>query len=282
MAILLTGATGFVGSSVLKNLVGRGHSVIALVRSPDKVAAVESAGATVVLGDITDLALVSRLATESDGVIHTASPGNETSSDVDDAFASAVLAALDGTDKPYLHTGGVWVYGNGHDITETDEFDAPAITAWRPAVEARVRASAVKTTIVAPAIVYGGGNGIPNIFRSDPVRLFGPGTQHWATVHVDDLGALYALAFEQGAQDAYYIGASGQNPTVMELAGAASRGNAMIKETREETHARLGAAFADALLLDQRATGARAKSELGWTPSGPSLVEELETGSYGR
>jgi nucleoside-diphosphate-sugar epimerase len=282
MAILLTGATGFVGSSVLKHLVERGHSVTALVRSADKVAAVEAAGATVVLGDITDVALVSRLATESDGVIHTASPGDATSHEVDDAFTDAVLAALDGTDKPYLHTGGIWVYGNGQDITEDDAFDAPAITAWRLAVEARVRASAVKTTIVAPGIVYGGGNGIPNIFQSDPVRLFGPGTQRWATVHVDDLGALYALAYEQGARDAYYIGASGQNPTVMELAGAASRGNAVVKETREETHARLGAAFADALLLDQHATGSLAKSVLGWNPSGPSLVAELETGSYRR
>jgi nucleoside-diphosphate-sugar epimerase len=282
MAILLTGATGFVGSSVLKQLVARGHSVTALVRSPEKAAAVEAAGATVVLGDITDLALVSRLATESDGVIHTASPGDATSSEVDGAFASAVLAALDGTDKPYLHTGGVWVYGDGHDITEKDAFDAPAITAWRLGVEARVRASGVKTTIVAPAIVYGGGNGIPNIFASDPVRLFGSGDQHWTTVHVDDLGALYVLAFEQGADDAYYIAASGQNPTVKELAGAASRGNAIVKETPEETRTRLGAAFADALLLDQHATGALAKSVLGWTPSGPSLVEELESGSYRR
>jgi nucleoside-diphosphate-sugar epimerase len=280
MTILLTGATGFVGSAVLSQLIARGHAVTAIVRSAEKAAQVEAAGATAVLGDAADSALLARLVAESDGVIHTAAPGDGSAETFDAGVVAAVLGALDGTDKPYVHTGGVWVFGDGDAITEEQPFEAPAITAWRAGVEATVRASSVRTTIIAPGIVYGHGGGIPNVLVSDPVRLIGDGSQHWTTVYVDDLGALYALAVEHAAQDAFYLGVSGQSPTVGELADAAAHGGAIVTESLEETRARLGEGFADALLLDQQATGELVKSELGWTPVGPSLVEELGSGSY--
>ena len=80
----------------------------------------------------------------------------------DDAFVTAVLAGLEGSDKPYVHTSGVWIFGNGSAITETSPFDPPALTSWRLPVEARVRSAVgVKTSIVAPGIVFGNGGGIP-------------------------------------------------------------------------------------------------------------------------
>ncbi|MFB2555119.1 NAD-dependent epimerase/dehydratase family protein [Herbiconiux liangxiaofengii] len=298
MAILLTGATGFIGSAVLRTLREQGRDVVALVRSSASADAVEAAGARAVLGEITDRDVVTHLALESDGVIHLASPGDESSAPADDAFVTAVFAGLEGSDKPYVHTGGIWIFGNGADLTESTPFDPPALTSWRLPVEARVRsAQGVKTTIIAPGIVFGHGKGIPNLVADAPrsssadsgsaaLELIGSGEQHWTTVFVDDLAELYVLAYDLASAGSYYIGASGQNPTVRELGEAASAAAGLDGRVTATTDAaareRLGDAFADALLLDQQATGAAARIDLGWEPNGPSLVEELRSGSYVR
>ncbi|GLK17574.1 NAD-dependent epimerase/dehydratase family protein [Herbiconiux flava] len=295
MAIFLTGATGFIGSAVLRQLREQGRDVVALVRSSSSAAEVEALGARAVLGELTDREIVTHLALESDGVIHLASPGDESSAPTDDAFVTAVLAGLEGSDKPYVHTGGIWIFGNGSAITETSPFDPPALTSWRLPVEARVRSAVgVKTSIIAPGIVFGNGGGIPNLIVDAPrgsgvapaLELIGPGEQHWTTVFVDDLAELYVLAFDLAPAGSYYIGASGQNPTVRELGEAAAQAAGLdgrvTPGTVSSAHERLGEAFADALLLDQQATGSSARIDLGWEPNGPSLVEELRSGSYVR
>ncbi|MBF4570951.1 NAD-dependent epimerase/dehydratase family protein [Herbiconiux sp. VKM Ac-1786] len=295
MAIFLTGATGFIGSAVLRQLREQGRDVVALVRSSSSAAEVEALGARAVLGELTDREIVTHLALESDGVIHLASPGDESSAPTDDAFVTAVLAGLEGSDKPYVHTSGVWIFGNGSAITETSPFDPPALTSWRLPVEARVRSAVgVKTSIVAPGIVFGNGGGIPNLIVDAPrtegdapaIELIGSGEQHWTTVFVDDLAELYILAFDLAPAGSYYLGASGQNPTVRELGEAAAQAAGLdgrvAPSSVDATHERLGEPFADALLLDQQATGSAARIDLGWEPNGPSLVEELRSGSYVR
>ena len=291
MHVLLTGGTGHVGSAVLKALLAEGHEVTALVRSDDSAAAVRDAGATPLVGDIADVAWLSARLTEVDGAIHTASPGDKTSADVDRAVATAVATAFAGTGRPYVHTSGVWVYGAGAGITESTPFSPPALTAWREDVEKiALGTQGARVAVVAPGIVYGHGKGIPNLVASAPrtdagaLTLVGSGTQHWTTVHADDLADLYVRVLTDGASGAYYIGASGQNPSVRELGAAASRaggGDGTVEpESDDATRGRLGTPFADALLLDQQVTTTRGHTELGWTPSRPSLVEDLEHGSY--
>jgi nucleoside-diphosphate-sugar epimerase len=293
MAIFLTGATGFIGSAVLRTLRDQGREVVALVRDESKAAEVQLLGATPVLGTLTDRELITSLAIASDGVIHLASPGDESSAPTDDTFVSAVLAGLEGSDKPYVHTGGIWIFGNGSDITERSPFDPPALTSWRVPIEKRVlSASGVKTSIIAPGIVFGHGAGIPALVAGAPrgsgvapaLQLIGSGEQHWTTVFVDDLAELYVLAFDLAGAGSYYIGASGQNPTVRELGVAAAEAAGLdgrVEPTSvDEVHARLGEGFGDALLLDQQATGSAARIGLGWEPNGPSLVDELRSGSY--
>jgi nucleoside-diphosphate-sugar epimerase len=283
MSILLTGATGFIGSAVLTALVAKGNDVTALVRSDEKAQVVSSQGARPVVGDITDLELIESLAVDADGVVHTASPGDESNAAVDGAFVDTVIRALDGTDTPFVHTGGIWIFGSGPDLTEQSPFQPLPITGWRIDIEQRLRASAVRSTIVAPAIVYGHGAGIPSgLIGQGEILLVGDGSQHWTTVHVDDLADLYVLALEAAAADEYYLGASGDNPTVRELGDAASRGRSWpaVAETDDSARGRLGAAFADALLLDQQASGSHARATLGWAPAAPSLTTELESGSY--
>lgn len=285
MLIILTGGTGYIGSSVLNHLVKAGHEVTALVRSDASAAAVQGNGARPLLGDITDVDWLTAAFAQADGAIHTASPGDETSEGLDRGVAAAAVAAFSGSAKPYVHTSGIWLYGNNSQITETSAFAPPALTAWRPAAEKIVTDSDLAWSIVVPSIVYGNGSGIPALLPSAPrtqageLTTIGDGSQHWATVHVDDLAELYLLALQTPGGAGYVIGANGDSPTVRELSEAANGGGTVVAEGVDGSRARLGAYFADALLLDQQADAAKARS-LGRAPTAPSLVAELRSGSY--
>jgi len=293
MSIFLTGATGYIGSAVLRQLLLQGRDVTALVRTHANAERIEELGGKAVIGDITDTHIVSALALASSGVIHTASPGDMTSHETDAAFVDAVFSGLEGSDKPYVHTGGIWAYGSSASITERSPLNPPELVAWRAGIEERVhRAHGVKTTVIAPGVAFGHGAGIPSMFTSGPygteptpaVQLVGDGSQHWTTVYVDDLGELYVLAFDLADGGTTYVAASGENPTVREIGIAAADGlgfqGAVRENSIEETYARLGKPFADALLLDQQAIGSAARIDLGWEPNGPSLLEDLRNGSY--
>jgi nucleoside-diphosphate-sugar epimerase len=291
MDVFLTGGTGLVGSAVLRALLADGHSVHALARSDRSAQALESAGATVVRGDVDDPAVLADAAHSADAFVHTAAGSDGKDADRDAGLLDAVLPALAGTGKAYVHTSGVWVHGSGV-IDEETPFAPPPLTAWRLPLDARVRAAAadgVRSVVIAPGIVHGRGQGLPNVAKGGPrtddgaLVLLGSGEQHWTTVFADDLGRLYARAVAEATPGSYYLGVSGQNPTVREIGEAADRGaggeGRVVSEPDEATEARLGP-LAGALLLDQQATGAKARRELGWEPTGPSLLEELSSGSY--
>ncbi|MEU3983808.1 NAD-dependent epimerase/dehydratase family protein [Streptomyces sp. NPDC026672] len=291
MHVFLTGGSGYVGSAVLRRLVGAGHRVTALVRSEESAAKVSAAGAGALFGDITDVAWLAERMAEGDGVIHTASPNDATSEQVDRAVVQSAGRALGGTGKPYVHTSGMWVFGSGDRITEQSPFDPVAALAWRPQVTQEVLAMPTRTGIVLPGVVYGHGHGgsIPTLITQAPrtdtgaLTLLGDGTQHWVTVHVDDLADLYARVLLDGRTGSYWIGSDGRNPSVRALGEAASRAagahGAVVPESTEDTTRRLGA-FAEGVLRSQSATGDKARSELGWKPVRSSLLEELEHGSY--
>lgn len=291
MSVLLTGATGYVGSAVLAALLDAGHDVTALVRSAAAVDRVSAAGAAAVLGDMTDRDTVSALAAESEAVVAVALPGDDGAARADETFVEAVVAALpDGAS--FLRTGGVWVHGDHADITETTPLDPPSLVSWRPALDERaLKEPRVRSLLIEPGIVYGRGGGVPNVLFASPqvpsplgtaLTLVGGGRQHWTTVHVDDLAGLYVTVLEHGVAGERYVGVSGTNPTVRELGEAASRRLGLegrtVAEDRRATQARLGL-FGEALLLDQQASGAHARS-LGWQPRRPSLVDVIAAGEY--
>jgi nucleoside-diphosphate-sugar epimerase len=292
MEILLTGATGFVGSHILRTLTEAGHTVTALVRGEESASKAKAAGANALLGAITDEPFVVNALRRADGAIHAASPGDTTSGEVDAAMVRAVGQALAGSGKPYLHTAGLWEWGSGTDITEDQPANPPAIVGWRPAIEQQALATpGARVAIIAAAVVYGDGGGMPNLVAGSPrdatgrLSTIGTGRQHWATVYAKDLADLYLRLIESPGASGYFIAASGDNPTVRELTEAAARAAGaagVVPETDEDARGRLGQYFADALLLDQQAFGARARSVLGWSPVGPSLLDELEHGSYAR
>lgn len=282
MNIVLTGATGFIGSAVMRALLAHDHDVTALVRSEKAASEVTQERVAPVIGDITDVDWMTEQLRAADGAIHLATSDN--AAEMDDAVAKAVLRAFVGTEKPYVHTGGVWVWGTGDGIVESDPQSPPAITAWRGDVEKKVLAPGIRGSVVAPGIVYGYGAGIPKFTITDAptshgsLHLVGDGEQRWATVHVDDLAELYVAVLEKAPGGDIYIGVSGASPTVKALAEAYQGEGNVVIELPQQTRERLGADFADALLLSQQATGNTAKNLFSWTPSRPTLVELLRAG----
>ncbi len=271
MRILLTGGTGFIGSAVLSQLVEAGHTVTAVVRSPQSARSVEDAGAVSVVGDLFDREWLGSELSQHDAAIHTAAGSDGRDAELNGAVIDAAIATYGGTDKPFLLTGGIWTYGSSSSITENSTPDAPALTAWRVDAEQRLLDSGVRATVIRPGIVYGHGGGIPAMLVASGA-VPGTGEQHWTTVHVDDLADLYVRALDlPGGQG--YVAVNGDNPKVADLAdaiGAQPEGDTATLE-------KLGA-FGEALLLDQQASGQKARADLGWTPSRPTLVEELKAG----
>ncbi|MFB9407474.1 NAD-dependent epimerase/dehydratase family protein [Dactylosporangium matsuzakiense] len=284
MRIVLTGGTGYIGSAVVRELVAAGHAVTALVRSDEAAGKAGKHGADPIVGDLFDGAWTAERFAEADAAAHIAATGGPDTADLDRTIVGAAVEAFRGTAKQFVHTSGIWLWGDNADITETSPLQPPALTAWRVPVEQSLLDSPIAATIVAPGIVYGHGGGIPAGVlapaRDDQgrVRLIGDGSQHWTSVHVDDVASAYRIVLEHGSPLGRLVIASGTNPTVLELAEAAAGAAGVAPENVEDSRGRLGAAFADALLLDQQASGARAR-ELGWNPVGVSLVSQLRSGT---
>ena len=293
MDVVLTGATGFIGSHVLADLYKHGHEVTALVRDDAQAEAVAARGATSVVVDLYDRPTVARLLGRADGAIHTASPGDATSANLDSAVADAVIDAFGGTGKPYLQISGLWIYGDNTSITEASPVAPPALVAWREPIERRVLgATGVRGVVIVSGVAYGdGGGAIPGLLlgspRDDAGRLImlGTGQQHWSTVHAADLADFFRRVLEDESAHGRYVIGNGLNLTVAELteaAAVAAGAPGAVPGSDGEARARLGDYFAEVLLLDQGTDAARARAELGWYPSHPSLSDEFLHGSYRR
>ena len=291
MKVTLTGATGFIGSHILTELQAHGHEVTALVRDDPQAAIVAARGATPTVLDLYDRAAVARLLSNADGAIHTASPGDATSADLDSAVADAVIDAFAGTGKTYLPISGLWVYGTNSAISEESPYDAPALVSWREPIEGRVLgARDMRAVVIVSGVAYGdGGGGIPGLLLGSPrddtgnLIMLGTGQQHWPTVHVADLADFFRRVLEDDSARGRYVLGNGVNSTVAELTEAAADAAGApgaVPGSDDEARARLGDYFAEVLLLDQGTDAAKARAELGWSPSHPSLLDEFRHGSY--
>jgi nucleoside-diphosphate-sugar epimerase len=290
MKVFLTGATGYIGSAVAERLLAAGHQLTALARSDASAAKLQAAGIQPVRGDFSDPKSVGAAARAADGAMSMATTYDPA---IDGPAIDAILDALAGSNKPFIYTSGIWSHGDtaGRVVDETSPANPAELVKWRQVVEDRVLQGAkrgIRTIVIRPAIVYGRGGGMPAGFvesaqKEGAARFVGTGENRWPVVHVDDLADLYLLALEKAPPNTLLLGVSGPSRRVKEIAAAASRGAGGGGQTvawpLEQARAKLGA-YADALVLDQQASGRRAQELLGWRPYRPGVLEDIEHGSY--
>jgi nucleoside-diphosphate-sugar epimerase len=290
MKVFLTGATGYIGSAIADRLRAAGHEVVGLARSDAAATKLKTAGISAVMGDFSDPKTVGAAARAVDGVISTATTYSPAA---DGPAIEAILSGLFGTNKPFIYTSGIWSHGDtgGRVVDETSPPKPAELVKWRQSVEERVLEGAkrgIRSVVIRPAIVYGRGGGIPAGFvesalKDGAAQYVGTGENRWPFVHVDDLAHLYLLALEKAPPGTLLLGVSGPSRRVREVAAAASRGVGAGGKTTavplEQAREKLGA-YADALVLDQQASGKRAEQLLGWRPYRPDVLEDIERGSY--
>ena len=148
----------------------------------------------------------------------------------------------------------------------------------------------MRGVVITSSTAYGdGGGGIPGLLLGSPrdddgnLIMVGTGRQHWSTVHVTDLAEFFRRVLEQDSARGRYVVGNGSNSTVADLTDAAAvvaGAPGAVPGTDDEARARLGDNFAEVLLLDQGTVAAKARSELDWHPSRPSLIDEFREGSY--
>ena len=288
MDVLLIGGTGYIGTSLGQQLSQAGHGVMVVARNDLAAHAVSEAGHQPVRADLTQPESLVEPARRAQAVMWVASTYDGAT---DAAAVSALLDALDGSGKPFLYSSGTWDNGDsgGALIDESSPRNPIAMISWRPAVEdAVVGARGSRGIAVRSASVHGRGGGIAAMLvaaarESGAAWYVGSGENHWPTVHVDDLAALYVLALEQAEAGSVFMAVEGEASTMREIAAAASVAGGAGGATRswpvEEARASLGP-LVDALLIDQQATSARARELLGWRPSRPDVLEDLQKGSY--
>jgi nucleoside-diphosphate-sugar epimerase len=293
MKVLVTGATGYIGSAVCEALAKAGHKVIGLARSEEAAQKLSQRRIEAHRGELKDKDSLSAAARKADGAIHAASPGDATNSEADRSLLDAVLPELKGTNKPFVYTSGIWVIGGTGDKIADENFplDPLPLVAWRVACEQRVVGSAkdgVRATVLRPGIVYGRGGGIPAMMIASAklrgaVQFVGNGENHWPVVHVEDVADLYVRALEKAAAGSLFHAAEKDSVKVREVALAASEGAGIpgkVEEWPLEDARKTLGGFADALALNQRISSEKVRKILGWNPRHAGIFEELRRGSY--
>lgn len=288
MEVFVTGATGLIGSAVVRSLAEAGHEVTGLLRSAGKRGQLSALGARAVYGDMTIPASYRSAAAEHDALVHCAFRQEGDSVGADRTTLDALLdaARLGGRSRQVIYTSGCWVLGDtgGETVDEDGSVDEPAeVVGWRPRHEEIVleagREADFATAVVRPGLVYGGhgsltGRLFATAAREGAAEVPAPGDQHWSLVHREDLAELYRRVVEEEAAGVFH-GVDGVPVPAREVGRAAAEAAGADGEVRtvplEELREELGA-MADALALDQR-LAARRSAELGWGPDRPSFPE---------
>jgi nucleoside-diphosphate-sugar epimerase len=291
MRIFVTGASGWIGTSVIPELISAGHTVVGLARSDSSAQAVTDLGAEVVRGDLTDLEVLRASAEGSEGVIHLAFMVPSMSEAATRADAEAIetfAVALAGSGRPMVVSGGT-LTTPGRATTERDELIAAGpiaarITNMQAALAAADRG--VRSCLVMlPRSVHGDGERhgfIPQLINLAKAKgisgYIGDGASRWPAVHVKDAATLYRLAVENAPIGAVLNAVGDEGVPTREIAEAIGRHlNLPAKSLPAED---FEAMYARMLSTDMPASSAITQELMGWKPTHPGLIEDIQQGHY--
>lgn len=290
MRVFLTGATGFVGSAVVRELLDAGHRVVGLARSESAARALAAAGAEAHPGDLADLDALRAGASAADATIHLGFVHDfsnfAASCETDRRAILALGAALSGSDRPLLVTSAIGILPSGHLATEDTRPDqGPAAhprAATERAAEAAAAAGARVSLVRLPPSVHGAGDHgfVPTLIRlardKGVAAYVGGGRNRWPAVHRDDAARLFRLALEAGRGGARYHAVAEEGVAFRDIAAAIGRGLDLptLSKDGADAEAHFGW-FARFAALDVLASSRRTRYALGWRPTGPTLLDDL-------
>jgi nucleoside-diphosphate-sugar epimerase len=296
MRVFLTGATGFIGSRIVPELLAAGHEVLGLTRSDAGARSLEAAGAQVHRGDLEEPDTLRAGADQADAVIHTAFDHDFSNflanCEKDRRVIEAMGEALKGSDRPLLITSGTGMgsHDSGEPATE-DRFNtnhpnprAASELAGMALLDAGVHVSVVRLPqvhdtvrqgLISPYIDHARGKGV--------VAYVGEGLNRWPAAPVLDVARLYALAIERTTPGARYHAVAEEGIPARDIAEVvgAGLGLPVVSLTPEEAPAHFGW-LAMFMGLDMLASSARTRELLGWQPTGPALLDDLKRMDYSR
>lgn len=295
MRVFVTGATGFIGSAIVKELIDAGHQVLGLTRSDAAAKSLAAAGAKIHRGDLEDLDSLRRGAADSEGVIHIAFIPDwskfEANCKTDRRAIEAIGSALAGSDRPFVVASGTAVLKWGRLGTEEDAPDSNFLGAHRGPCEEMALSMAsrgVRVSVVRlPPSVHGDGDHgfVPvliGIAREKGLSAhIGDGLNRWPAVHRLDAAHLLRLALEKAPAGARLHGVAEEGVAFRNIAEVIGRrlNIPVVTKSPEEAANHFGwfAAFPG---VDCPASSKLTQERLGWRPVQPSLLTDLERGSY--
>lgn len=293
MRIFVTGASGWIGSAVVPELLAAGHQVLGLARSEKSADALRAAGAEVQRGELADLAALRAGAEAADGVIHLAFIHDFTNYGAAlgaDRDAIATLGeVLTGSDRPFVIASGLLGVSPGRVGTEADRPPAEANpriangAAVLDLAEQGVRSSVVRL----PPTVHGVGDHgfvaelVAAARRRGTAAYVGDGNNRWSAVHREDAARLFRLAVESAAAGSVLHATGDEGVPARTIAERIGAGlglpvTSVAPEQAAEHFGWIGPFFA----MDGAASSAVTRAQLGWQPTGPSLLEDLDAGAY--
>ncbi|MGW5355757.1 SDR family oxidoreductase [Streptomyces sp. NPDC004031] len=297
MHVFVTGGSGLTGPTVVAGLVAAGHTVTGLARSDAAAARLESLGAVPLRGSLEDHGSLREGAAAADGVLHMAFGGDFTDPDDlvrrDRGAVEALGAALAGSGKPFVSTSGTLVMAAGREGAETDRPDPGSVAGFRiPGEEAclafagqGVRASVVRLapTVHGPRDYGFVGMLVATARRTGVSAYVGDGANRWPAVHRLDAADLFRLALEKAPAGSVLHGVAEGGVAFRDVAGVIGRGLGLPVEglgPREAAAHFENPFMATVFGLDAPVSSARTRELLGWTPTRPGLLADIEEGDY--